>query len=249
MVGRDFFEVLVAGDNPEKLMKKYDKKLKTKEPYIVYKVKDAEFLKAKAIDVYNAILFSNDYTQAEKEYYKELRKDAMESDAEDFFFEVLTTEFDHDEEGNAISTENKNGKYSFYQDGKLFSIPFITKDGREVFQAKKGEINWKLMHMNNKEVYEIAWDMVMGGKEPKTEQEKLIYENMKNRTAYFKSFGTKENYVVQSTAFWAYAFVDEKGWKELEEGKSQFDWVNDFYDKFIKPMKDDTLLTIYECKK
>lgn len=248
MIERDFFEVVVAGDNPNNLMKEYDKKIKV-EPYIVYKIKDADYLKAKTIDMYNGLLFSGNFSKEEQDEIRESRNEVLNSEPEDFFFEILTVDYEHDDDGNAISTQNPKGKYAFYQDGKLFSVPFITKDGREVFQAKKGEINWKLMHLNNREVYEMAWDMVMNGKKPKTENDKIIYENMKNRTAYFNAFETKENYVMQSTAFWAYAFVDENGWMELEEDKSQFDWVSNFYEKFIKPLDDNTTLTIFECRK
>ena len=48
------------------------------------------------------------------------------------------------------------------------------------------------MHLHGGEIYEIAWDMVMGNKKPKNEYEKNIYENMKNRTEYFQRFKTKE---------------------------------------------------------
>ena len=44
-------------------------------------------------------------------------------------------------------------------------------------------------------------EMVVEGSKPENETETLIYENMKNRTAYFQKFGTKENYVISSTAF------------------------------------------------
>ena len=89
----------------------------------------------------------------------------------------------------------------------------------------------------------------MGKKQPKTDEEKIIYENMRNRVEYFRLFETKDNYVMQSTAFWAYAFVDENKWTELDETTSQFEWVKNFYERFIKPLDDNTLLTIFECKK
>ena len=244
----DFFETIVAGDNPEHLMKPYDKNIKVK-PYVVYKFNDAEYLKAKTIDMYTALITSGDLTDYELQDTKELRNDLLKTSAEDFFFD-FTAGYDYDPSTNdAISTSNPNGMWSYYQEGKLFSVPFITNDGREVYQAKKGDINWKLMHLNGKEIYESAWDMVMGNKKPKTNYEKQIYENMKNRTAYFQKFENKENYVLHSTAFWSYAFVDEKGWYELQENVSQFDWVKNFYNKFIKPLPNDTLLTIFECKK
>lgn len=242
----NFFETIVAGENPQELMKPYDKKIKVDE-YIVYKFEDAKKLKEKTISVYNNILLT-DIPEVTKEYYKDEINDLKEMSDEDAFF-YLTYDYTYDENNNAVSRDNPNGKYSFYQTGKLFSVPFITNDCREIYQARKGEIDWNKMHLNGTEIYEIAWDMVMNNRKPRTDYEKQIYENMKNRTAYFQSFGNKENYIIHSTAFWAYAFVDENGWYELESDINQFDWVSNFYEKFIEPLDDNILLTIYECKK
>ena len=248
MIERNFFEAIVAGDNPASLVQPYNKNILSKEPVVVYKFKDAEFLKAKHIQFYNGLIYSGKFTDDEVENLKQTRDEIMHISAEDFFYD-LACDYEIDEEGNAVTNKNLNGKYSFYQNGKLFSVPFITLDGKETFQARKKDIDWSKMHLNGKKVYENAWDMVMGKKKPKTDEDRLIYENMKNRIEYFRLFGTKENYVLQSTAFWAYAFVDKNGWTELDETVSQFGWVKDFYDRFIKPLDDDTLLTIIECKK
>ena len=70
---------------------------------------------------------------------------------------------------------------------------------------------------------------------------------MKNRMAYFDNFEDREHYIASMTAFWGLAFVDKSGWYELDGKQKQFDWVVNFYDRFIKPLPDDTLLTIYEC--
>ena len=58
-----------------------------------------------------------------------------------------------DDDGNAVTNKNINGKYSFYQNGKLFSVPFITLDGRETFQARKKDVDWSKMHLNGKKIY------------------------------------------------------------------------------------------------
>ena len=91
--------------------------------------------------------------------------------------------------------------------------------------------------------------MVMEGKTPSNEEETIIYENMKNRTQYFQSFGNRETYVASNTAFWGYAFLSEDvEWIDMEEHE-QFSWIMQFYDLFIKPLPDDTILTIIECRK
>jgi hypothetical protein len=73
---------------------------------------------------------------------------------------------------------------------------------------------------------------------------------MKDKETYFKKFETKENYVISNTAFWGYAFLSEKtGWVDASDTNDQFVWMSEYYNMFIKNLPDDTLLTIYECKK
>ena len=106
------------------------------------------------------------------------------------------------------------------------------------------------MHLSNQQTYKGAWEVVVEGRKPKDEQEQLIYDNMKNREAYFMKYGDKKTYIISNTAFWGYAFLSEKeGWKELEPNINQFVWVSQFYNRFIEPLPDNTLLTIYECTK
>lgn len=246
MIEHSFFEAIVAGDNPESLLEPYDSKKEVDE-YIVARFKDAHKIKENKLQVLQQVINAN-ISNGSTLYYQDEYKAIKEMPDDDAYF-YITSAYDYDEENNAVSTENPQGKYSFYQRGKLFSVPFITYDGREVFQAKKKEIDWSKMHLQGQEIYRIAWEMVMEGKTPSNAYEEKIYENMKNRTAYFQNFGTKENYVTYSTAFWAYAFVDKNGWQELNETKNEFEWVANFYEKFIEPLKDNTLLTIFECKK
>lgn len=243
------FVAIVAGDNPEVLMSPYDKNIET-EPRVVYKYVDAEKLRDQYIRVYKSITASKEIPEGP---FKEDAKDKLEiiqsQSPYDFYFD-LTEDYEKDEKtGDAITRENPDGKWSTYRMGKLFSIPFVLNDGTETFQARKGEINWELMHLHGGEIYERAWEMVMEGSEPVNDYERQIYDNMKARTTYFEKFGSKENYVLGNTAFWGYAFVSKNGWLELEDDMDQFVWVRNFYETFIDPLPDDTLLTIYECNK
>lgn len=243
------FVCIVASENPEALMATYNKALKT-DKYIKYKKEDAEKLKEINTQFLRTLVDNAD--ENSKPLYENMLLECEEQDLEDFFYDLMLQsngEFD-EETGDIVSTENPNGKWASYQLGRAFSIPFYTLDGKEVFQARKKDIDWDKMHLFNQEPYKIAWETVMEGKEPETETEKTIYENMKNRVAYFKKFGSKENYIISCTAFWAYAFLSEAtGWVELEDDMNQFDWMSGFYDKFIRPLPDDMLLTIYECRK
>lgn len=247
---RDYnhFVVLAAGDNPQELMDKYDLNKKV-TPYVVYRFKDAGKLKAKYLEVLNGLLKNDDMSEDEiAEINDSINEVTNENDVQ--FYLDYTEGYDYDDKtGDAISDVNPDGKWSVCNVGKIFSVPFITKEGKEVFSEMKGNVDWKLMHLHGSEIYETTWDVVMGGKTPETEIEKKVYENMKNRTGYFQKFGSKEMYVASNTAFWCYAYVDKNGWVELEDGQDQFEWMVDFYDRFIEPLPDDTMLTIFECRR
>ena len=48
-----------------------------------------------------------------------------------------------------------------------------------------------------------------------------------------------------------YAFVNDKEWIDIDNYKNhnQIEWVTNFYDRFIKNLPEDTLITVYECVK
>lgn len=248
MADYDFFVTIVAGETPEELMKQYDKNI-TVEPYVVYKYNDAHLLKQRYIDMCKALITNQDLDKKEQ---KELILTIDEIDKmsdEDFYLDYTQDYMLDAKTGDAMSNKNKNGKWTSYKIGDLFSIPFKTLDGEEKYQARKKDIDWEQMHLHGKEIYEMAWELVMDKRKPKNEHEQKIFENMKNRTGYFQKFENKENYVVNSTAFWGYAFLSEKtGWLQLEDNMNQFEWVSNFYDKFIVPLNENTLLTIYETR-
>ena len=243
------FVCIVAGDNPEELMEQYDSNKKV-EPYLVYKYCDAEKLKALHMKMYEAALKNENLSESERE---ELLSDYswIATATPDEFYDDLTDGLTLKKTTrDAYSDKNKNGKWRHHQLGKNFSIPFLTLKGEEKYQAHKSEVDWSSMHLSGQDVYRRAWEIVIDGEEPQNETEKLIYDNMKERKVYFMKFGTKENYVMSSTAFWGYAFLSkETGWIELGDTQNQFEWVSNFYDRFIAPLPENTLLSVYECIK
>lgn len=243
------FVAIVAGENPEELMKPYDSTVEV-EPYVVFKHSDAETMKTRCLAMYEKLLNNPDLSDDERTEIREEYITTMDESADELFYS-MSEGCDYDEEtGDAISRKNPNGKWKHHKIGNFFSVPFLLKTGEETYVARKNEIDWPKMHLSGQEIYRRAWEMVMEGSEPENETEQFVYENMKNRTAYFMKFETKENYVVTSTAFWGYAFLSkDTGWQELEVNVNQFDWVSKYYERFIKPLPEDTLLTIYECVK
>lgn len=244
------FVCIVAGENPEKLMEPYGVNNGDGKKHVLFKYKEAKKLQQRQIELYESLIEKAGLPAAYVASLKAELKDIKEMEPEDFFL-TMTSEYEHDPEtGDAYTTENPNGMWKSYAMGKFFSVPFTTLTGEQLFQARKKDINWDVMHLNNQATYKGAWETVMEGRKPKDEQEQLIYDNMKNRTTYFEKYGDKKTYVISNTAFWGYAFLSEKeGWKELEPNISQFVWVSQFFDRFIEPLDDNTLLTIYECVK
>lgn len=242
------FVCIAAGDEPQRLMEEYDKNKKG-DRKLVYKYKDADKIKGKFIKEYKNLLSRPELNDFQKEYIEVNIQTLTDMDGDEFFnyiVEETGLEID-DETGDAYTEGNEKGKWSSYSIGKLFSVPFLLKDGREVYQAKKGDIDWEHIHLSNGKIYERAWEMVMDNSKPTDDYETTIYENMKDKRAYFEKFETKENYVVSNTAFWGYAFLSEKtGWMDASE-EDQFVWMRNYYDLFIKNLDDDILLTIYEC--
>lgn len=244
----EHFNIIVIGDNHTTLTEKYDASYKV-EPYVVFKFSEVKKIRERMINERKTFLEqAGDEYNAEKEYFKLELSDWEEmSDIE--FYEDITTQYEIDEKtGNAITRNNPNEKYRYHNIARNFAIPFYLKNGEESFSARKCDIDWEKTRFTDAKPYEIAWDTVMEGKKPKSKEERVIFDNMKERTHYFSTFGSREYYIKASTSFWAHAILSEKdGWVGLERNMPQFDWVINFYDKFIKPLPEDTLLTIYEC--
>ena len=247
------FRVIAAGDNAEENMLKYDSNLKV-APYVAFEYAKAEEYRKDYIKTLKNIIAyeeSNPNMTADSkvrlQYLKDELKEVKEENATDYYLD-LTDGLTLDEKtGDALTTENPLGMYTSHKLGGDFSLPFILKDGSEVYKARKGDIDWDKIHLANARAYEVAWDTTHGLAEPQDDEERNIYEHMKNMHEYFANFDGREHYIAANTAFWGLAFVDDNGWHELEASMKQFDWVIGFYDRFIKPLPDDTMLTIYEC--
>lgn len=248
-MGSNFFSVMVVGNNPTELLKMYDINNKV-EPYIKYHYADASKLKKKSIKLMQDVIDNNDKTTLSDiviDYFKERIK--MFNSMTDFeYYTSITNGLSYNNDGDAVTDENPNGKYLTCNIGKIFSIPLKLKNGSEAFQAKAGDVDWSSMHMAKQELYETAWDLFHKIREPKTDTEKQIYENIKNQRKYFDSFESKDLYCKYNCSYWNYAYLDKNGWIDADEHKN-YEWITSFYDNFVKKLKDDDTVTIYECSK
>ena len=252
MTSEDFshFVCIVAGEDPEKLMEPYGVLNGKGQKNVLYKYADAKKLQERQIALYESLLNNKTLPEKYASAFKEELEEIKEMTPDDFFL-MMTANYEHDRKtGDAYTEENPNGTWRSKAIGQFFSVPFTLLNGEQKFQARKNEIDWDVMHLSNQQTYKGAWEVVMEGRKPKDGQEQLIYDNMKNRVAYFEKYGDKKTYVISNTAFWGYAFLSEKeGWKELEPNINQFVWVSQYYNRIIEPLPDNTLLSIYECTK
>ena len=248
--GSKFFSVMVVGDNPEELLKKYDINLSV-EPYVKYKYSDAEKLQKNAIKVLDEIIANPDrftLNSFQTDYFKERRK-AINNMSSFEYYQTITNGLYYDKNGNALSEKNPNGKWSTCRIGKNFSLPLKLKNGTEAYQAINSDIDWEHMNMQNTNTYEIVWDLVHGNREPHSEEEERIYKNMKNKTKYFNNFKDKDAYVVYNCAYWNYAFLDSNGWHDLDDDGKELEWISQFFDKYVTKLSPTDKVSIYECSK
>lgn len=256
-----FRTVLVIGDNHEELIKKYSADTKV-ESHVKCRLDDAGKLHKSFLKLIKSILDSKELklTESQRENYRELYINIKGmSDFE--YYQYYTKGCMYDEKtGDALTDENPEAHYraercyeqrlrSHNEEGP-FSNPFWLNDATRSYSARLNDICWKRIHLYDKEcdIYRRAWEIVVEGDEPKTEQENRIKVNMEGKLGYFLNFKDKEEYVRHSCSFWCYGIITDKGYNEVTYDISDKDWVSNFYDKYIKPLKGNPLLTIYEVR-
>ena len=237
--------LIVAGENPEERVNEFSLN-KTVPPYIKYRSEDAGVLRRRKIEVLESLIKSD--IGISKDYLEDELNAIKGMSDEDFYLDLVAG-YDLDENENAISTTNPDGKFNLCRLGGVFATPFIVNK-QPVYSARKSEIDWNEIHMNPLAVnlYERTWEMCMEGLKPESDLDKQVYENMKNRQDYFLNFKDKAEYVTSNSSFWGYAFLNELDmWLDMDDCPvTQFEWMSTFYDRFIKPLPEDTKLTIFE---
>lgn len=252
--------LLVVGDEHEKLAARYS--LDTIVPeYVKHRYSDAPELRRKRLSILKDMMESGLVNMTETERYSRRDEYLSVKNMDDFehFIQICKgCRFDENT-FDAYSKENPDAKYKYekcYQERfkrtgeeAPFSNPFKLVDGSESYSARVGEIDWKEMHMKNTELYKRVFEMCVNGAEPKSDYEKEIRDRMSNRQDYFSNFEDSDEYARHSCSFWCYGVIDVNGkYHEPDLTITDKEWVAGFYDKFIKPLNDNTLLTIYEVR-
>lgn len=252
--------VLVIGDDHKEIIKKYSADT-TVDKHLFMKFDDAALNKENRLKMIEGIMTSSSIplSEAQKDIYKNLYLDLKEMDDFEYYRTVTDGCFYDEETGDAYTTKNTNAYYQYERcpqsrliklgEESTFANPFILLNGEKSYSAKVGDIDWSKMHMTNAAPYEAAWEMVVENRKPKNSTEKRIYDVMKNKIDYFTvNFKDKDEYVKHSCSFWCYGVATKDWYKEIDYTISDKDWVANFYDRFIKTLDENELLTIYEVK-
>lgn len=256
-MSNSFRTLLVIGDNHEEIVKKYSLDTMV-QPYLRYKFDDKSKYHIDQMKVLEKQIQTTQDTNSKlSNMYKELYKKTSEMD--DFeFYQELTAGCIYDDNGNAWSVENPNAYYQFEKcyDKRIredqrneapFSNPFILKDGTKAYSAKMKDIDWSKNHMINVDMYRTTWEICVEGRQPENQEEQLIYDSLHLKQVYFENFDNIDTYIAHNCSFWTYGIATEN---EYICGKQDtaIEWTTHFFDKYIKDLPEETVLTIYEIK-
>lgn len=253
-----FRTILVIGDNPDEIIQKYNADNVTGKQLFL-KRKDAEKHRQNKIKLMMGNLNNPTLSEQQIELTREYIDILNDMSDLDYFLDITQGCIYDDNTGDAYKEYNPNAYYkcvrspqkTFEETGEEsgFCNPFKLKDNYVSYSAYKDDIDWSLNHLCNKHVYEITWDMIKNNRKPKTDAENTIYENMKNRKGYFENFKDKESYVSYCTSFWTYGVATKDKYEDADELNIPIDeWIKNYYNKYIKELSDDTLLTLYEVQ-
>lgn len=243
-----FFTVMVVGENPTEMMSKYEIGLKV-EPYKKFKYLDAEKMQKNCIKVLSEMINNYENFNLSKyhvDYLKEKLKKIKEMSSFDYY-SMISYGLYYDDNGDAWCDVNPNGKWTTFKIGKDFSNPLKLIDDGESYSAYNKDIDWDAMHLNNTHTYEVVWEMIMEGREPKTDEEKTLFENMQNLDNYFSTFKNVDEYVIHNCAYWNYAVLNDSGWHDMDDDGNEKEWIKNFFDKYVSTLNDNDKITIFEC--
>ncbi len=246
--GSKFFSVMVIGDEPETMMEKYNIDLEV-ERYLKYKYLDAEKMQKNSIKILTEMVKNPrnfNLTSFHVDYLKNRLKE-FEKMSSFEYYTTVTYGLYYDENGDAWDNKNPNGKWKTFRIGKNFAIPLKLLNGEETYTAFNKDIDWENMHMVNTHVYETVWELIKEGREAKTDEELVLFNNMKDKDNYFANFKNKDEYVIHNCAYWNYAVLNQNGWFDIDDSNKEMEWISTFFDKFIVDLKPTDKITIFEC--
>jgi hypothetical protein len=136
----------------------------------------------------------------------------------------------------------------------------VIAEGYKTDSAYVRDIDFSKMHRTEEDYNEALryWELIVEGAEPKNEDEKnQVKWNWHKPEYYTERYKNKETYAKCRSSFSLWAVVKDGVWYEKgsmgfwamsdETHDEAVDWELNFYDRFIKDLPEDTLITVVDC--
>jgi hypothetical protein len=252
------FLVAVITEDPnllDDIMQPYDEQLDV-EPYIdtTREMMEAEYLEFRERNIREAAIDPGD-----AEELKVMKKEAQRIIKETNNFGNLQWTYmdfakwyhgteSFDEDGNALTTYNQNGRWDYYTIGGGWENTLMLNDGTTASKAKIKDIYFhgydRIQSEKVKEYVEAekkkqgdSWDRIMADNTPYS-KEYFLYR-----------YKTKENYVEESLMFAANTIITfDREWITIpNDTDERRTWTKNFYDDFIKNTNPEYYVVLVDC--
>jgi len=136
----------------------------------------------------------------------------------------------------------------------------VIAEGLKTDSAYVKDVDFSKMH-RTEEDYKNAlrfWELIVEGDKPKNkEEEEQVKWSFYKPEYYIKRYKDKETYAKCNSSFSMWAVVKDGVWYEKgemgwwamssETDDEALDWEMNFFDRFIKDLPEDTLITVVDC--
>lgn len=136
----------------------------------------------------------------------------------------------------------------------------IVSEGTKTDYAYIKDIDFSKMHRTEEDYNDAIryWELIVEGAEPKNEDEgNSVKFNWYKPEFYTERYKDKETYAKCRSSFSMWAVVKDGVWYEKgkmgmfamsnETHDEAVDWELNFFDRFIKDLPEDTLITVVDC--
>jgi hypothetical protein len=157
---------------------------------------------------------------------------------------------------DGVEIENPNFSWGWRDEDK----ETIIASGHKTDTAYVKDIDFTKMHRTEKDYKKSLryWELIVEGAKPKNkEEEEMVKFNWYKPEFYLERYKDKETYAKCSSSFSMWAVVKDGVWYEKgnmgwwamssETNDEAVDWEMNFFDRFIKDLPEDTLLTVVDC--
>lgn len=136
----------------------------------------------------------------------------------------------------------------------------LVSEGTKTDYAYIKDIDFSKMHRTEEDYNDAIryWELIVEGAEPKNEdEENSVKFNWYKPEFYTERYKDKETYAKCRSSFSMWAVVKDGVWYEKgkmgmfamsdETHDEALDWELNFFDRFIKDLPEDTLITVVDC--